>query len=429
MSETESSPASAAAARTAANVSCPSCGASITLRALGQSVMVSCPSCATQLDVSRPDIQIIRKYREKASGLRIPLGKRGVLRRQMFEVVGAMQRSVDGYSWHEYLLFNPYTGFRWLVSDSGHWSLGRTVRGDVTVSADDSVEFEGRRYKKFQQGRPVVDWVIGEFYWRVAVGDRVSSSDYISPPFMLSRESSADENIWTQLEYIEPVEIQVAFGASKPIQSGVAPNQPNPVAGSTAQIKRVAIAALALAVLIQAFTVSYSRSRDVPVGRYSFFDPKPEQVFGPFTFDAPFSLNELMASAPLRNSWAELDCTLVNVTTGKSYEFTNAFSYYYGTDSDGAWSEGETQHVSAISRIPAGTYNLVVDGASGDESGQRIRDNVDLVMRHDVAPWQNFWIAVLAILLCPLYLAFRFFSFEKERWADSDFNPYSWGSE
>jgi hypothetical protein len=415
--------------RTALAVKCPSCGGSITLRALGQSVMVACPFCRSQLDVSRPDIQIIRKYREKAGQLDIPLGTRGVLRNQMFEVVGAMQRSVEGYSWREYLLFNPYIGFRWLVLDSGHWSLGRMLRSNVSVLPGDVIEHEGRRYRKFQQGRPAVDWVIGEFYWRVAVGDRVKSSDYVSPPFMLSLERSEDEQTWTRLEYIEPEEVAAAFGARTSHRAGVSPNQPNPVGSIARQVIRVGLVALVLAVVIQGYTASRSRSVDMSVGTYSFFQDKSEQVFGPFTFDAPFSLNELKASASLRNSWAELDCTLVETKTGKTYEFTNAFSYYYGSDSDGAWSEGKPRHTSAIANIPAGTYNLVVDGAGGDQGGKRIRDNVSLFLRHDVTPWQNFWIAVLIILSAPIYLAFRSYSFEKERWADSDFNPYSRESE
>jgi len=426
--EVSAVPAAAAATRTAANVSCPACGASMTLRALGQSVMAACPSCGSQLDISRPDIQIIRKYRAKASKLAIPLGKRGVLRQQMFEVVGAMQRIVDGYSWQEYLLFNPYLGFRWLVSDSGHWSLGYVLRGNLPILPNDSIEYEGRKYKKFQQGNPIVDWIVGEFYWRATVGDRVSSSDYIAPPFMLSLEKSDDEYTWTQLEYVEPSEIEAAFGISAPYRKGVSPNQPNPVGSSARQIITAGFVAFVLAVLIQAFTAGHARSLDIPVGTYSFFQDKAEQVFGPFTFDAPFSLNELMASAALSNSWAELDCTLVNTVTGKTYDFTNSFSYYYGTDSDGAWSEGKPRHTSAISHIPAGTYNLVVEGASGDQSGQRIRQGVDLVLRHDVTPWRNFWIAVLIILSAPLYLAYRAFAFEKERWAESDLNPYSWES-
>jgi len=419
-------PAAAAKARTAAVVQCPACGASITLRALGQSVMVACGACQTQLDVSRPDIQIIGKYREKVAELDIPLGTRGTLRGQMFEVIGAMQRSVAGYTWEEYLLFNPYIGFRWLVSDNGHWNLGRMVRENLSISASGVLEYQGRTFTKFQTGEPTVEWVVGEFYWRVAAGDKVRSSDYIAPPYMLSLEKAADEYTWTQLEYLEPSEVEAAFRISAPIRYTVGANQPNPAAHGMGKVMRIALAALALAIVFQVITAVRAHSNAMNVGTYTFDKSKPaEQVYGPFTFDEPFSLNELTAQAGVDNSWVELDCTLVNTVTGETREFGNAFSYYHGSDSDGAWSEGGTPDTSLVTSIPAGTYNLVVEGASGDDHDQRIQQSVSLSMKRDVVPWQNFWLVVLAIVAYPAYLAFRRYSFEKQRWSESDFSPYS----
>lgn len=417
--------ATAADARQASIVKCPACGASITLRALGQSVMVACSFCRTQLDVSRPDIQIIRKYRDTAQKLRIPLGTRGLVKGQTFEVIGAMERKVSGYKWQEYLLFNPYLGFRWLVFDSGHWSFGRMLKESLASPGSDSFSYEGRTYRKFQEGKPAVEWVIGEFYWRVEVGDRVRSTDYIAPPFMLSLEKSETERTWTLLEYIEPAQIETAFGIVSPPRHSVAPNQPNADAPDLRRVLRLGFAALALAVLIQGITVARARSSYQSVGTYSFFADRPEQVFGPFTFDAPFSLNELTADAAIDNAWVELNCTLVNAATGEEHEFTDAFSYYHGYDSDGAWSEGNTRHTSLVAQIPAGTYNLLVEGAGGDDQGRRLSQGVYLRMTQDVVPWQNFWIALLGILAYPGYLIYRSYRFEKERWAQSDFNPYA----
>jgi hypothetical protein len=414
------------AVRKAKVVSCPACGASITLRALGQSVMVSCASCQTQLDVSRPYVQIIRKYRQVAAKLRIPLGTRGNVRGQMFEVVGAMERSVQGYRWQEYLLFNPYIGFRWLVSDAGHWSFGRMVRENLTLSPTGKLEYQGRSYRKFQSGKPKVEWVVGEFYWRVAAGDTVKSSDYIAPPFMLSLEKTDGEFTWTQLEYIESDEIDTAFGAHSQDHYSILPNQPNPFRTAARRLMTIALAALTLAIVIQLGTALRAHASFMPVGVYSFQKDSPaEQVYGPFTFDAPFSLNELVAQADLDNSWVELDCSLVNTATGEIHEFTNAFSYYYGYDSDGRWTEGNQQDTSLLTTIPAGTYNLVIEGASGDNRNQRIAQNVRLSMIHDVVPWRNFWFAVLMILAYPVYLGVRSHLFEKERWADSELSPYS----
>ena len=131
-----------------------------------------------------------------------------------------------------------------------------------------------------------------------------------------------------------------------------------------------------------------------------------------------------MASAPLSDSWVELSCSLVNTETGESFHFTNAFQYYTGYDSDGAWTDGSRQGHSLISAVPAGTYNLIVEGSSGDNSSTPVNSSVQLGLREDVTTWRNFWIAVVVILLYPLYLLIRAITYERERWSDSRYSPY-----
>ena len=219
--ERQASPASPDVARTAKVVSCPACGASITLRALGKSVMASCESCHTQLDVSRPEIQIIQRYDRQFAELRIPLGARGTLRGELFEVIGGMQRRVDDYSWEEYLLFNPYIGFRWLVHDDGYWRFGTMLRETPFINELGEVQYQGETYTRSESSSPVVDWVLGEFYWRVAAGDTVDSTDYAGPSANLSLEKAAGEITWTRLESVRAAEIDDAFSSPKPIGGAV----------------------------------------------------------------------------------------------------------------------------------------------------------------------------------------------------------------
>jgi hypothetical protein len=111
---------------------CPACGGSLTLRAEGASECLACQHCGALLDAKDPRHKVLAKYRAKlGSPPKIPIGTRGTIRGDLLECVGLQRRSVrySGviYSWDEYLLWNPYKGYRWLVESNGHWLLLKTL--------------------------------------------------------------------------------------------------------------------------------------------------------------------------------------------------------------------------------------------------------------------------------------------------------------
>jgi hypothetical protein len=180
-----------------------------------------------------------------------------------------------------------------------------------------------------------------------------------------------------------------------------------------------------LALVLQAATLFSARSQTILLGTYEPAAARgQEAVFGPVHLDARRSLNEITASAPLNNSWVDLDYALVNKETGESYEFGNGFEFYSGADSDGAWTEGSTSGSALVPALPRGDYTVVVDSLSGDSKGGAVQQPIRLMLTHDVAPWRNFWLACVAILLYPLVLIFRRLVFERRRWSDSAFDTH-----
>jgi hypothetical protein len=136
------------------------------------------------------------------------------------------------------------------------------------------------------------------------------------------------------------------------------------------------------------------------------------------------SLNELTASASIDNGWVDVDYALVSKQTGESYELGTGFEFYSGADGDGPWSEGTRYGSALVTSLPRGDYDLVIGTASGDARGGRIQQPIYLSLKHDVAPWRNFWIACAVIALYPLVLCYRSLVFERERWSESVFSPY-----
>jgi len=111
---------------------CTACGGPLTLRAEGVSESLVCPHCGAVLDARDPRHQVLAKYRVKLGAPpKIPIGTRGTVRGDQLEVIGHQRRAVRYYgviySWDEYLLWNPFKGFRWMVESNGHWLLLKSV--------------------------------------------------------------------------------------------------------------------------------------------------------------------------------------------------------------------------------------------------------------------------------------------------------------
>lgn len=116
------------AAVQAKSISCPNCGGPVQIRGFAHTLSVACQQCQTLLDTSTPEVRILQTFQsQERVQLTIPLGSRGKIGGTPYEVIGFQIREVssdgDSYSWNEYLLFNPYKGFRYLTEYNGHWNF------------------------------------------------------------------------------------------------------------------------------------------------------------------------------------------------------------------------------------------------------------------------------------------------------------------
>ncbi len=135
------------------------------------------------------------------------------------------------YFWHEYLLYNPKIGFRWLVHSDNHWNFVEPINpAEVEInesSGKSTAKYNGKTFKIFQDAPAAVEYVKGEFYWRVEQGETVRAADFVAPPLMLSRELAANEVNWSIGTYLTNAEVEKAFNVENlPKPFSIAPNQP-----------------------------------------------------------------------------------------------------------------------------------------------------------------------------------------------------------
>jgi hypothetical protein len=124
---------------------------------------------------------------------------------------------VEEFRWEEFLLYNESEGYRWLIADEGVWRLGAPVNGgDIDTSRfPDAVKHKEKVYKLRNQGTAQVVFVLGEFYWRVEVGENVLSHDFELKSWVLSREAAGTEINWTLAKAIDAALIAATFGLDK----------------------------------------------------------------------------------------------------------------------------------------------------------------------------------------------------------------------
>jgi hypothetical protein len=382
---------------------CPACGSSLTLRAPADVARLRCSSCSSLLDVNEPGVaDLVERAKSRPRAFSLTMGARATLMGLPWEIIGLVERYVtvegDRYTWWEFLLHNPYRGYRWLVEDPDHhWSFVELLFSPPDRSNGEEAELDGVTFLAFNGGKATISYVLGELTWEAKAGDVVDTIDYIAPPLMLSRERSHDEITWSRGTYLSAPEVFAAFkavgnGASP---EGIAPHQPNPYKDPA--VRRAAFGSVLgfglLGVLLSVghtvggdgtvFTVHTGTmgSRDAPL------------LSDPFTLPDRFnSAVRVSVISPAPVTWS-----LIGTTTADIYESTD-------------WGGTTT----VIARPAAGEYVLRASRAEGE-------DPVSVSMLVSAAP-APFWPVVLVFGWAGLALAILHLgasSFEQRRWQNA----------
>lgn len=418
--------------------SCTNCGASVTIRNPGQTFSVACESCNAILDASSESYRILTKFYEKAKrDPRIPLGARGKLQGREWEVIGfIVRRDVKwGVQWEEYLLFNPYYGYRWLLENQGHWNITRSIKDRPAPGAGWDVNYRAQNYKLFYTGQAEIDYVLGEFYWKIKSGDAVLMKDYVCPPYMLSVETDKNEENWALSEYLHPSVVRQAFDLDNmPHVKGIGPNQPIEITQTWRAIRLPWVGFLVLLLFIQ---MAYCAStHTLELMRQDFLyvpnqkSKENDPVLNSYTtkvFEIPENRNVVLDfGATVDNSWFYYAGELVNDKTDETFPIENTIEYYHGFDSDGAWSEGSQSTLQTLWKVPPGPYYITLDWEAGPGT---VDGSLLVKVKKDTPDWLNYWLAVILVSIQPIWCWLSARSWEVERWRDSDFTPYKSSAE
>lgn len=401
-------------------ISCPSCGGTIEIKAAGYSVTVACQYCGSILDVANPDVQLVTEYHQAAGAMTLPLGKRGGLFSVEWEAIGYLIRSDGDASWTEYLLFNPYAGYRWLVLSEGEWQFGTMLLDRPKSRGNEMVRWRERIYNQdYSTLTTTTDRVVGEFYWRVQVGDQVTGCTFSNKAGeMLSLECTRDEVNWTHLVPVTAEEVHAAFDLPPPPRPSFTARMREDFGSAETMDRRdlpimfsmAMCSAFIIFVIMIAFGFSTARiagQATVVVG-----DPERSVTLGTITASRPRQFVTVNARASsFVNRWVDIDYSLVDQKTQQSIDAYSVVEYYTGQDSDGNWSEGDRSVRTLFAGIPAGTYDLVADlsahqWSSGYYDVPAAGEEINLSFRANVSgvSWGNYGLLCLLLFAPPFII-------------------------
>lgn len=418
-------PPAAAGEEPARALTCPGCGGPVTLRRPDTRAF-ACPACHSLLDVRAGDLRVLEVV-EGRTAPPIPLGSRGTLRGEGLEALGFLVRSIEvegeRYPWHELLLHGP-GGYRWLSVYGGHWLLLRPIPSAKVMESSGRARCDGRNFKHFQGGKARYDEIQGEFYWEIRAGESVDTDDFVAPPLLLSVERTEGEVSWSRGEYVPGEEIWKAFAlpGRPPRRVGVGSAQPNPHAARLGRTWGTAGVALA-ALLLFAFAVWLLLPREEVLAL------EVPLVEGQVTLSEPFDVAggpqavEISAEAAVSQAWVGLDVALIHDESGESEAVAFELSHFSGVEDGESWSEGSRRGSAVVGRVPDGRYLLRVEpqlerGRGSVPSAAHVR-----VVR-GVFLGPPFILAIVLVVLSPLWRSVRAVLFEKRRWQESD-HPWS----
>lgn len=406
---------------------CTQCGAPLAPKAEA-SLVIACGSCGSVLDLGDEHHKILY-HTDLKQAVRplIPLGSRGRWRGRDFEVVGFLRRETASegirYTWSEYLLFDQAGGFAWLSEYDGHWNyILPTTHQPVPFRANghEWVQYQQRRLRHFQDSEAGVAYVLGEFYWRVQLGESASVREFVDPPWLLSEERMERELLWSVGEYVQGEELRKAFGVERefPEALGVYANQPSPWQGMLSGYwLRFGVLAAVLVVL-QIFFVAHNGPQITRNSSLTLdaFSPDGAQISQSFELQDGRRPLEVDITAPAGSQGINLQVSLVDADRGTVFHANRSLR------ANPASPDSGSRLVLRFADIPAGRYYLAVSGnAAGDATAQAL--TCTLKVRQGGTSWGNFMLALLALGLWPAIASLRHNNFETTRWLWSDHPP------
>jgi hypothetical protein len=398
-------------------VTCSKCGGVIKRFLKASAYSIICPHCQTTYNAFSTNLEKTNvTFKNIYQAFDLVLGHKGIINDTSYLVVGICRKKELGTSfcWNEYLLFNPLKGYATLAEYNGHWNFIQELYTTPITSPDDAISYEGNDYSFYSIYTTETIQALGEFPFKMT-SSNVKVTEYICPPYMLSVESSAEENVWYKGEYIKGNEIKKGFGLEKiKPRTGIGANQPF-VSGFTPRALGKFVLVVMLIFCISHLIFSYNAEEKVVFDEtYNIWDSTAQKEI----YTQPFKLSpgsknlEIRINTDVDNAWMYTGITLVNEANGDTYDVDIEAEYYHGYEDGASWSEGSSWNAKVFSQIPGGNYYLII---YPDKQSNARPTHLEVIVTRDVTITSNLVVSLAILLIFPAIYFYRRQSFESKR--------------
>ena len=359
----------------------------------------------------------------------IALGATGIIKGISYKVIGFIvkeERNQYMSQWREYTLFNEQEGYAFLSEYDGHWIYLRE-QGKTPVPENmntSGFSYDGYSFDLFNSYNYNIVTARGEFPGNAFNDGKVKCWEFISPPVMWVREASPNEGVvWFKGWHVDADDLKKALGDAiiRPTQVGVGAIQPNGYIDLMILLRNTLIA-IGVLILLHLAITSGSTERQLFLNEFYFPDSSKVStaVINDIHLEKEQSNVMLDFSAPVENSWMELEATLVNTKTGTEYSVSKGVEYYTGVEDGYRWSEGNQNASFYINEVPRGDYTMKLEATR--EMTYYPFKSYTISAHYDVPNTRNLFICIGLLLLWPIFKYFSTYYSERQRWSNS---PYS----
>ncbi len=423
-------------------ITCPACKQDNQLIAAQQSMYAICSHCKAYFNT----LGVKRTLKLNQTDNFTPFlqtGKKIQLKTQEWTIAGIARYAEDvsdiSEYWDCYFLFSPSIGWAYLYESEGHFLYAYDIDIFKQYSGyrfPGAVDFENRKYNKFTHYNFQPIAATGEFPGDISPTNK--SVEFISPPYSINYYFNNDGLFIEKAEYIARDDIKIIedtgiIWPSKPSYRHSI--QPNPFKDKLKSVIFITILFniiwLVSTILINQFTLNEN------VYQYTFLAPSSDsaalrdtallsnkvQVSPSFKLEDDYSNLNFIIKTDVLQTWMGLDLNLVNEGTGEVYIVAKDIEYYSGYEGGESWSEGSQSAEALLGGIPPGTYHLEYQPTYATENITKPNWSINILK--DVPIYSNWVFVFLLSLIIPLYYYLRSNNIEKNRWYDSEYNPYS----